>query len=145
MQQRSEWLKSISCVFSEINMYGHPWMTQRPMHPMQRFFWPHLTPVRPSFQPRFHPGPPRPPQEIDYFAFGDFRQARVSETSSEAAPPRPWPSPTPSPTSSPLPRSLNPQAQRTNWYQSRKHQRINCDEDNSITYRPKHTKKNFDF
>ena len=63
-------------------------MTQRPMHPMmQRFFWPHLTPLRPSFQPRFHPGPPRPPQEIDYFAFGDFRQARVSETSSEAAPP----------------------------------------------------------
>ena len=65
------------------------------MHPMmQRFFWPHLTPLRPSFQPRFHPGPPRPPQEIHYFAFGDFRQARVSETSSEAAPLRPRPSPT---------------------------------------------------
>ena len=59
-------------LFSEISMYGFPWRNQRPIYPM----------VRPFFLP-FRPGPLRPTLEIDYFAFGDFRDARASDTCSE--------------------------------------------------------------
>ena len=55
----------------------------RPAHPIRPFFHP-LPPLfgPPPFRPMFRPPyTPRPPQEINIYAFGDFRERPVSVTS----------------------------------------------------------------